>query len=59
MVRVAGGLGVELQVDREWEPKAEKLEFKAETAAKAYGTIAAVPAASMRARCPSPEQGYP
>ena len=50
MVRVADGLGIELQEDQGWEPNAEKLEFKGETAAKAYGNIAAVPTASMPAR---------
>ena len=50
MVRVADGLGIELQEERGWEPNAEKLEFKAETAAKVYGNIAAVPASSMPAR---------
>ena len=50
MVRVADGQGIELQVDREREPNAEKLEFKAESAAKVYGNIVTVPAASMPAR---------
>ncbi len=50
MVRVADGLGIELQEDRGWESSAARLEFKADTAAKVYGNIAAIPAAPMPAR---------
>ncbi len=50
MVRVADGLGIELQEDRGWEHNEDKLEFKAETAAKVYGNIVAVPAASTPVR---------
>ncbi len=43
MVRVADGLGVELETDRGWEPLAEKLHFRGDTAPKSFGKIAAGP----------------
>ena len=41
MVRIADGLGVELQVGRGWEALAERLSFRDETAPKTFGKIAA------------------
>ena len=39
MVRIADGLGVEMEADRGWEPLAEGLPFKTQTTAKVFGTI--------------------
>ena len=40
MVRVADGLGVELDTDRGWEPVVEKLSFRDSTAPRSFGKIA-------------------
>ena len=50
MVRVADGLGIELQDGRGWEDLEEKLAFKGDTTAKSYGTIAKVLPESVTAR---------
>ena len=39
MVRIADGLGIELQAGRGWEEAKEKLAFKDETTSKSFGTI--------------------
>lgn len=41
MVRVADGLGVELEASRGWEPLAENLSFQGKTTPKSFGNIAA------------------
>tara|TARA_B100000315_G_scaffold255341_1_gene298475 strand:+ start:1242 stop:1619 length:378 start_codon:yes stop_codon:yes gene_type:complete len=41
MVRIADGLGVELDTGRGWEPLAERLSFREETSPKTFGKIAA------------------
>ena len=43
MVRIADGLGIELQDGRGWEEVVERLPFKDDTTARSFGTIAAVP----------------
>ena len=43
MVRVADGLGVELDTDRGWEPVVDKLSFRDSTAPRSFGKIAAGP----------------
>ena len=40
MVRVADGLGVELDTDRGWEPVVEKLSVRGSTAPRFFGKIA-------------------
>ena len=41
MVRVADGLGIELDTGKGWEPLAARLSFKDETAPRSFGSIAA------------------
>lgn len=43
MVRIADGLGVELDTGRGWEPLADRLSFRDKTAPKSFGKIAATP----------------
>ena len=43
MVRIADGLGVELDTDRGWQPYVDNLSFRDETAPKSFGKIAARP----------------
>ena len=43
MVRIADGLGVELDPGRGWEPYAEKLPFRNATTPKSFGVIVAGP----------------
>ena len=50
MVRIADGLGIELQDGRGWEEPWEKLSFKDDTTAKSFGTITSVPQESVPAR---------
>ena len=50
MVRIADGLGIELQTGRGWEELSEKLTFKDDTTSKSFGTITAVPPESIPAR---------
>ena len=50
MVRIADGLGIELQDGRGWEPHVEKLTFKDETTSKSFGTITSVPPESVPVR---------
>ena len=50
MVRIADGLGIELQEGRGWEEVAGRLPFKDDTTAKSFGTITAVPTESVPAR---------
>ncbi|PKB79901.1 MAG: hypothetical protein BZY88_10965 [SAR202 cluster bacterium Io17-Chloro-G9] len=50
MVRIADGLGIELQAGRGWEELTEKLPFKDDTTSKSFGTITPVPPASVPAR---------
>jgi len=50
MVRIADGLGIELQAGRGWEEAKEKLAFKDETTSKSFGTITSVPPESVPAR---------
>ena len=40
MVRIADGLGIPLDSERNWEPISEKLSFKDATAPKTFGKIA-------------------
>ena len=47
MVRVADGLGIELNEGRGWETKVDKLSFKSDTTAKSFGDIAAVPSETV------------
>ena len=44
MVRVADGLGIELQADQGWDPLVEKLNFRGETTPKDFGNISQIPA---------------
>ena len=39
MVRVADGLGIELQDDRGWDPLVEKLDFHVEATPKEFGNV--------------------
>lgn len=41
MVRVADGLGIELETAKGWEPLAEKLSFQGKTTPKSFDNIAA------------------
>ena len=50
MVRIADGLGIELQAGRGWEEAKEKLALKEETTSKSFGTITSVPPESVPAR---------
>ena len=43
MVRIADGLGVELDPGKGWEPFVEKLPFRDSTAPKAFGIVVADP----------------
>ena len=43
MCRVANGLGVDLDTDRDWQEQSQKLSFKDETAPKVFGKIAQMP----------------
>jgi len=48
MVRVADGLGIELQTGRGWEPLVEKLPFLDDTTPKSFAAIAGVMPQSAR-----------
>ena len=50
MVRIADGLGIELQTGRGWEGLSEKLSFKDDTTSKSFGTITSVPPESVAVR---------
>jgi len=39
MVRIADGLGIELETGRGWEPLAERLSFQDETAPRSFGNM--------------------
>ena len=39
MVRIADGLGIELEPGRGWEPLAERLSFQDETAPRSFGNM--------------------
>jgi len=39
MVRLADGLGVDMETGRGWEPLAERLPFKGQTAARPFAAI--------------------
>ncbi|MFQ6030801.1 MAG: peroxidase-related enzyme [Dehalococcoidia bacterium] len=43
MVRVADGLGIELQADRGWDHLVEKLDFHEEATPKDFGNISQIP----------------
>lgn len=48
MVRVADGLGVELETGRGWEGLADKLSFRDQTAPKVFGKTVAEPVGQVR-----------
>ena len=50
MVRIADGLGIELQSGLGWEELSEKLPFKDDTTSRSFGTITPVPPKSVPAR---------
>ncbi len=50
LVRIADGLGIELQTGRGWEGLPEKLPFRDDTTFKSFGTITPVPPDSVPAR---------
>ena len=50
MVRIADGLGIELQAGRGWEEPLEKLPFRNDTTSKSFGTISPLPPESVPAR---------